>query len=67
MRIFKPEPGVQFSEETNPNLVGKSVDEVKRILAQLGYPQVLNSTSHENKAPNGDITISFLPAAGKKG
>ena len=63
MRIFKPEPNVEITE--NAATTGKTVDEVKRILANMGYPQVLNSTVQETK--RGEDTIySFFAAAGKK-
>ena len=64
MRIFKPEPNVEITE--NVATTGKTVDEVKRILANMGYPQVLNSTVQETKRGE-DTVIAFLPAAGKKG
>ena len=64
MRIFKPEPNVEISE--NAATTGKTVDEVKRILANMGYPQVLNSTVRETQK-DGDTVVEFLPAAGKKG
>ncbi len=63
-RIFKPEPNVTINETKVTE--GKTIDEVKKILAALGHPQVLTSTVQETT--KGEDTIySFLPAAGKKG
>ncbi len=63
-RIFKPEPNVTINETKATE--GKTIDEVKKILAGLGHPQVLTSTVQETT--KGEDTIySFLPAAGKKG
>lgn len=62
-RIFKPEPSVTINETKATE--GKSIDEVKKILA-VAYPQVLNSSVQETQK-GGDTIYSFLPAAGKKG
>ena len=64
MRIFKPDPSTEIAE--TPATEGKSIEEVKRILATLGHPQVLNSIVQET--PRGEDTVfSFVAAAGKKG
>lgn len=64
MRIFKPDPNTEIAE--TPATSGKSIEEVKRILATLGHPQVLNSIVQET--PRGEDTVfSFVAAAGKKG
>lgn len=63
-RIFKPEPTITIPESKATE--GKTIDEVKKILAALGHIQVLTSTVQETT--KGEDTIySFLPAAGKKG
>jgi hypothetical protein len=36
MRIFKPDPNTEIAE--TPATAGKSIEEVKRILATLGHP-----------------------------
>lgn len=63
-RIFIPEPNVEIKE--TPAMVGKTIDEVKRILATLGHPQVLNSVTQETTRGE-DTAITFVAGAGKKG
>jgi hypothetical protein len=64
MRIFKPDPNTDIAE--TPATEGKSIEEVKRILAGLGHPQVLNSVVQETTRGDDKI-FSFVAGAGKKG